>query len=687
MPLSKQNVLRVSGYKCNHILSLIIFFICFIPAIASADANIVIDEANIIGPVNRNVLGNNIIGYMKPYKKGVQKLYFDTTGGGLWNPKSKTFDKDYIRLIRLAGVSVLRWPGGPWLDSLQWKNLVGPVKNRPRNTFGLPEFLKLCEIVGAKPVITLPTKHEQLAQIPDLIEYLNGADDGSNPNAGIDWAKVRSGDGHALPWNVKWFEFGNETFGHNMSPEEYVKHYIAVYNEIMKIDNSVMLGAVMEDSDNTLNSWNQIILSNLGDKMGFAVIHPYLPVIKKREAKFYTQKTVALSTMASDAFISERLTRLNQFIYKQTGRSDLKIAATEYNGNFVQNDPIRYRFTLFNAIHNANYVRLFLQPKNNILFANHWHLVNSYWGMIRENKRRSRPLIKQANYYVYELYHKYLKDKLVQLKIDSPVSTFNGAGKVPARKGNKVEGGWEPYAGKLPEDWDLRYFSDVEQSQDNGVVTAIFKNEDLNYYHASKTFSVKPDTLYRVSVKVKSKGLVGGKVGIAVEDVRGWNKMFNQPANIQLKGTSDWHWISTQIRSLPDSKKLRVITRRLKGKGKISGEVKFADLRVEESHFHPGSIQAIVGVASKSDDDQVISLIVLNKELNRKIDTKIQVPVGYQVDHAVKLSGTSPFVTNLKNISYENISVTKSVYSVKNGVMGISLLPMSMNAIEFRLEK
>lgn len=651
-----------------------------------AETTITIEENNIIGSVNRNILGNNIIGYMKSYKKGRQKLYFDTTGGGIWDPISKKFDPDYINLIKKTGVSVLRWPGGPWLDSLQWQNLIGPASKRPANTFGLPEFLALCREVGAKPVITLPTKTEQLPQIAGLIEYLNSPADAGNPNGGIEWAKVRADDGQLTPWNVIWFEFGNETFGskYNTSPEEYIQNYNIVHAIISEIDGSIKLGAVMEDTDNTINSWNQTVLSKLGDKMGFAIIHPYFPTIKKRAAKYFSKETIALSAMAADEALIHRLKELNTLIADTTGRSDLQLAVTEYNGLFVQNEPIRYRFTLFNAIHNANYLRIMLKPESNIIFANHWHLVNSYWGMIRELKRNKKPLIKQANYYVYEIYNQFLSDKLIGMNIDSPYYTFNGAGKISARMGHKVEGTWKQYQGKLPEQWQLRMFSGIDQMQSNGVVSAVFEGGNTNYYHASKTFSVKPNTLYRISVKVKSSNIKGGKVGIAVEDIRGWKKTFNQPSNLQLKGTTDWHWLSTQIITLPDATKLRVLGRSLNNKDGVTGVVKFSELKVEENSYNPGRVQAIVGLASKSDNNKIINIILLNKSLDSTIETNIKIPRTYHVNQVITLTGPTPYATNFYSVKDESIKIRDAKYSIVTGTMKISLPAMSINAISFQ---
>ena len=663
--------IRQSGYKFFLIL---LFFSAFLisSAWASDVATVSIDTSTILGPVNRLVLGNNIIGV----KKGHQKLFFDRTGGGIWNPVTRSFNQEYLTLFKNAGISVLRWPGGPWPDALNWKTLVGPVKNRPDNTFGLPEFLQLCKEINAAPVITLPTKVEQQAQIPGLIEYLNAPDNGSNPGGGIDWAKVRSDDGREKPWGVVWFEFGNETSRSNMSSDEYVSYYKDVYKKVMLIDSNILLGAVLEDSDNMQDGWNKTVISSLADQMGFVIIHPYYPVIKEREAKYYSRDIIAKSTLSSDELFIARLKNINALLKSETGRDDLRIAVTEYNGNFVQNNPIRYRFALFNAIHNADFVRIMLAPMSNILFANHFHLVNSYWGMIRETKGKHKRLVKQANYYVYELYHQFLSDNLVNLNIDSPTYSFEGAGVIPAREGVKTDGVWQKYGGKLPVEWDLRHFGDVDQKQSNGVVTATFDNEDVSYYHAMKTFKVKPDTLYRVSVKVKVNNISGSKVGIAVEDVRGWKHTFYQPSNMQLKGVSGWQWVTTQIRTLPDTKKLRVIARRFKGKGPISGIAEFGDIRVEENASTLGEVKSITGVATISQNMDVLSFVLLNKDINKNIKIKLNVPEGYIVQQTLQLSGYTPYSSNFESDHSERVTVKPLEYKISNGKL-LAVLPSS----------
>ncbi len=659
-------------------------------SLAVEKAGITIQPQELIGPVNRMVLGNNIIGV----KKGHQKLYFDRTGGGIWNPVTRNFNSEYIKLFKSAGISVLRWPGGPWPQSMDWRKLVGPVAQRPDHTFGLPEFLALCKEIGAKPLITLSASRHQQAQIPGLIEYLKGANDGANPNGGVDWARVRASDGHELPWDVEWFEFGNETFRTNLSPDDYVKDFLAVYEKMRAIaGKNFVLGAVLEDSDNMVDGWNKIILSNLSDKMGFAIIHPYYPAIKKNEAKFYSPEQVAVSTMSSTDLFINRLKRLIALIEKESGGRDIPIAVTEFNGNFVQNDPVRYRFTLFNAIHNAELVRIMLNPIHKVLFANHFHLVNSYWGMIRQQKGKKN-LGKQANYYVFDLYNRFLYDELIAVTIDTPTFSFAGAGVVPARIGSKQGESWKEYTGRLPSEWSLRLLGEVSQSQSDGIVRATFPNKDVDYYHAKKTFEVKPDTLYQVSVKVRTRDIAGGKVGIAIEDVRGWKKTFNQPRNIQLSGTSDWQWVTAEIRTLPDAEKIRVIARRQKGKGAISGVAEFAEIRVKENNSKLGEAHSIVGLATQTSDKGAISLIALNKNINKTIELDIKVPLGYKEETGMLLTGSTPFSNNYggqqgeKSVNYKTAEFKKveGEQSIKLDIPPASMLGLRFVKSTFRNE-
>ncbi len=644
------------------------------------NVKVLIDPTQIVAPVNKLVLGNNVISN----KEGRNSNFFKSTGGGLWDPVERRVNKEVAALIEMAGITALRWPGGSWPKQMNFSSLVGSVDKRPNNKFGLSEFLLLCDGIGAIPLITLPTDEKRLSQISDLLEYLNAPDDNSNPGGGIDWAHRRAEDGRKRPWSVSWFEFGNETFNTDITPEQYIDRYLRVYAKMISIDPGIKLGAVMDDTDNMRNGWTEKVLRGVGDKAGFLSIHPYFPKIGRGEAKRIPRKTLALSALASDGDFSYRIAGYNKLIREITKRNDLHLVASEYNGHFVQQEPLPFRFSLVNAIHNADTVRLMLEPESNIAMANYWQLNNSYWGMLQQNKDLKGKFFKQANYYVYVLYNKFLGDNLVHLVIDSPTYEFEGVVGIGERTGKTSESDWVSYAGDIPAKWKLSWGSDARHDQVNGRVVVDFDgDEDVNYYHAYKTIKVKPNTLYRIDVKARTENLYGGKIGIAVEDARGWNKTHYQPKNIQLSGTTKWQWVSGEIRTLPDAEAIKIMVRRISGKGKISGKAYFDEVRIMEKTSNLGSVQSVVGTASISEDGGFIYLILINKQLDNSANVQIRLPDEYQPVGAEAMFGESAYSMNMPVARNEGVRLIKADWQEKDGYVYFNLSPLSMTGIQF----
>ncbi len=78
-------------------------------------------------------------------------------------------------------------------------------------TYSLPDFLKLCQDVGADPWYVMPTTWTQ-AEIEGLVEYLAGPADGFHP-----YADLRAARGQVEPWTTVFdkihVEYGNESWG------------------------------------------------------------------------------------------------------------------------------------------------------------------------------------------------------------------------------------------------------------------------------------------------------------------------------------------------------------------------------------------------------------------------------------------------------------------------------------------
>ncbi len=130
-------------------------------------------------------------------------------------------------------LGLFRVPGGNYLEGntldtrFAWKNTIGPLEQRPghQNTawgywstdgFGILDYLKLSEDIGAQPLLalfagyTLNGQHVNQADYPqyvqealDEIEYAIG-------DKSTTWGAKRVADGHPAPFDLHYVEVGNE---------------------------------------------------------------------------------------------------------------------------------------------------------------------------------------------------------------------------------------------------------------------------------------------------------------------------------------------------------------------------------------------------------------------------------------------------------------------------------------------
>jgi hypothetical protein len=93
--------------------------------------------------------------------------------------------------------------GPPWLrpggNVENHDGMNGVMTTRGWSMF---EAIAMCEAMAITPVITLKST-ETLEDLGDLVEYLYGSH-------ASEWGRMRAADGHPAPYNISWFEIGNE---------------------------------------------------------------------------------------------------------------------------------------------------------------------------------------------------------------------------------------------------------------------------------------------------------------------------------------------------------------------------------------------------------------------------------------------------------------------------------------------
>lgn len=666
----------------NLIISIVFAFslLTFTAYARSAEIKVFCDKGK--GAVESKVYGGNLLGH---YTKWEPCDKFSDYGAGIWDAKWDCPVEEVIKLAQEAGMTVARFPGGCGTHDYDWKKAVG--KKRKEFLFGIDEFLKTCQAVGAKPLITVSYFTGGPQDAADLVEYLN-----TTGGEGKVWANKRVENGHLEPYGVKYFEIGNEVWHGNhrdikhVAPEEYAKRYLEYYAAMKKIDSSIKIGVVLHTPE-----WNKVVLEIIKDRVDFGIIHLYpRPVwgkgLETMDPKEIFEVSIGMPVFSYEYSLKEAL----KLLKKNAGR-DVPLAITEYNGGFVQEKPVPYRHSLIAALVNAELLRVFMEPDNHILMANNWNFVNEYWGMITNGfkgdyKDLRKPYMKRPNYYVFEMYAKHFGDILLGSDVlcdGYDVSKYEIFKKVVKENKNGNLGDNV----SLSRSWGYDQVDGVEiESSKNDLIINFKDPKQFNYYHASKIAQVKPDTFYKLSGYIKTENLIDD-VGVCLEiqDARGWNKTHSAASTEKVKGTTDWQYVEVVYKTLPDAESVRIIARRVGDKGPLKGRAYFKDAALHEFiPSIPSEIPYLSVNASKSSDGDRVYLMVINKNMDEAVTSNIELkdftPSG-DVEYWV-LNGPRVDSTNEKNAS--NVSVKHKSVKIDGPSFSFTFEPHSLTAIEIR---
>ncbi|MBL7154205.1 MAG: DUF1080 domain-containing protein [Phycisphaerae bacterium] len=205
--------------------------------------------------------------------------------------KNGGFRRDLLKAIADLKPPIIRWPGGCFASSYQWKDGIGLQHKRlphPREiwddldvySFGTDEFVGMCRAVGAEPLIVAnigsknwnsdADTHDYTQDILDWIEYCNGP-------AGSKWGKVRAANGHRKPYNVKFWEIDNETW--HIPAAQYAEKVLKLAPLMKKVDPSITLLACGSGGMGSSNSngmpYNRTVIERCADVLDYISIHHY----------------------------------------------------------------------------------------------------------------------------------------------------------------------------------------------------------------------------------------------------------------------------------------------------------------------------------------------------------------------------------------------------------------------------
>ncbi len=204
---------------------------------ADSRIDILLDEP--IGPIAPELYGH--------FAEHLGGVVYDGiwVGDGSPVPNDGGIRKSIVERLKQIKAPVIRWPGGCFADSYDWRDGIGPRASRATrtnfwvntkvpaspsqydpNSFGTVEFARFCKLAGAQPYLAANIRSLPAKDLYQWIEFCN------SPAGTTTLAGVRAAEGSPDPLNVVYWGVGNEPWGcgGDFSPEDYaveLKRYTA----------------------------------------------------------------------------------------------------------------------------------------------------------------------------------------------------------------------------------------------------------------------------------------------------------------------------------------------------------------------------------------------------------------------------------------------------------------------------
>ncbi len=505
----------------------------------SADARVEIFLADTGAMIDPNIYGQ--------FTEHIGGVIYD----GVWVgeqskiPNQHGIRSELVEKMNQIKVPILRWPGGCFADSYDWKDGIGPRDKRPRRTnfwendpdaarldekgpqifepneFGTPEFMRFCQLAHAQPYVAANLRSLPALDFDHWVEYCN------SPAGSTTLADMRAADGFPAPFGVKYWGVGNESWGcgGNFTPEEYASEFRRYTNWIPKFGVELELiaaGPNGNDKDWTHRFFEEIFTSS----------HPYRnPSFEGWSIHHYASDlgrglTGANTFRNADALrfdavgwyeVMRECDRIEQIISDQwavMGQFDpqhrIKIVVDEYGpwyrtGTEVDIEHIfGQQVTIRDALATALTLDAFNRNAEKVSIAACAQLVNNINALFlcHEDKFFVTP-----NFYVFEMYAAHQGGKLVRTDFSAPHVHYDRDGKPAAfwglngsasRKGNLVTLTMVNPGLSGPSDTQIA----VADGNVTGAKGVTLASSDM---HAHNTFE-RPDVVHSAPIDVTVSG-------------------------------------------------------------------------------------------------------------------------------------------------------------------------------------
>ena len=371
-------------------------------------------------------------------------------------PNVNGIRKELVDHMKRISPSVVRWPGGCFADSYNWRDGIGPRAARPRRTnfwrdsrgrraadsyakletgpqkyepnwFGTNEFMRFCKLINAQPYFAANLRSLPAKDFYEWVEYCNA------PAGATSLSDQRAAAGDREPFNVQFWGIGNESWGcgGNFTPEEYSQEYRRFVAFVPRF--GVDLKFIPAGPNGGDIGWTRRFFSSTAEKgpnqlnsiYGWA-LHYYAGTTGDGNALQYsTDEWYELIGR------SDRMENLIEQHWAVMGETDpqhrIKLIVDEWGAWHTQNPmlPPGYLFgypgTMRDAVVAGLTLDTFNRHADKIVMANVAQLINTIHSLFvaYEDKFTVTP-----NFHVFEMYAAHQGGQSVRTLFSSPTLTY-----------------------------------------------------------------------------------------------------------------------------------------------------------------------------------------------------------------------------------------------------------------------
>lgn len=397
-----------------------------------------------------------VTGYIKPeiyghFSEHIGGVIYD----GIWVgkdsdiPNINGFRLDLVEKFKKINPPVLRWPGGCFAETYNWRDGIG--KKRPirpqwwtrydgryeSNEFGTHEFFEFCELIGAKTYLALNVTSITPMQAREWIDYC------ISPRGSTTLALEREANGHPEPFKIDYIGIGNENWGGggNMTPEYYAlvyRQFAALIDNIAELKIPLIIGGANSDDYNWTRKITEVISTSEKRVSGMSV-HYYSS--KVGDAVDYTDEE--WYAMLKKASRMEELIDRHYAVPSSYGLSEkMKLVIDEWgcwhpdgSGPSKGYNLFEQQSTMRDAAVAALTLNIFNNNASKILMANVAQLCNNLHALFLSGGHN---LITTPTYYVFDMYKEHQGAECIRTLVSDNVASITEKISVSASKKESV---------------------------------------------------------------------------------------------------------------------------------------------------------------------------------------------------------------------------------------------------------